>query len=427
MRLFLMYTGGEDFVLADAPVRAFVADAIGRSERLGRSGSGAGSGGILRAHPRTALCGSRHLASPRVRVPVPRGNAMTETNSPRGGLPAGGGAAPDDAAPSRIDALAFATDEVSETALRDGLAHLGDAQVWSGGIGAATAALGQGHSATLVFVDLDAVAYPAGALHELAAVCEEGTAVVAFGAEASAARCREVLLAGVSEYLVKPLGAEAVREAAMLAGTAQPPPQGRLVGFTGTGGSGATTLAALIALGRPPRAATTSRCSTSTAHAPRSRSRSTSSPRQDSPTSSARRHALRSIRRWWTGWARRARRASSSMPIRGARARRHPPPRRRRYTRSQWSFSAARISSSWTGWTNPALAPGAARVRGHARVRGRADSERCGSSGQDARASRSDARCALAARARSEPHPGVRAEGREPAPSHGRGCGCGPT
>ena len=173
---------------------------------------------------------------------------MPETSSPRGGPPAGGGAAPGDAAPTGIDALAFSTDAASEAALRDGLSHLGDAQVWSGGILAAARALGQGQSAPLVFVDLDAVVYPAGALHELAAVCEEGTAVVAFGADASAARCREVLLAGVSEYLVKPLGAAAVREAAMLAGAAQQPPQGRLVGFTGTGGSGATTLAALIAL-----------------------------------------------------------------------------------------------------------------------------------------------------------------------------------
>ena len=178
---------------------------------------------------------------------------MPETNAPMGGPPAGDGAARGDAAPSGIEVLAFATDAASEAALRDGLSHLGNAQVWSGGIGAATEALGQGHSAALVFVDLDAVAYPAGALHELAAVCEEGTAVVAFGADASAARCREVLLAGVSEYLVKPLAAAAVREAAMLSGAAQPAPQGRLVGFTGTGGSGATTLAALIALGAASR------------------------------------------------------------------------------------------------------------------------------------------------------------------------------
>ena len=160
------------------------------------------------------------------------------------------------AAPSGMDALAFATDAASEAALRDGLSHLGDAQVWSGGIRAATEVLGQGHAASLVFVDLDATAYPAGALYELAAVCEEGTAVVAFGEDASAACCREVLLAGVSDYLVKPVSAATVREAAARAASMaeeQAPAGGRVVGFAGSGGSGTTTLAAAVALAAAER------------------------------------------------------------------------------------------------------------------------------------------------------------------------------
>ena len=158
--------------------------------------------------------------------------------------------APPPGAPSPIDALAFANDPVSERALREGLEHLGNAQVWDGGLRAAAEALGAGHAAPLVFVDLDGVPYPAGAIYELSSVCEVGTAVVAFGEDATAARCREVLLAGVSEYLVKPLGAAAVRAAAERAAgeAASDGRKGTLVGFTGTGGTGATTLAAATAL-----------------------------------------------------------------------------------------------------------------------------------------------------------------------------------
>ena len=153
------------------------------------------------------------------------------------------------ATPEPIDALAFATDAASVQALREGLLHLANAQAWDGGLGAAVEALRQGEATPLVFADLDGEAYPAGALYELAAVCEEGTAVVAFGEDATAARCREALLAGVREYLVKPLTAAAVRAAAeRAAGAADDAPQGRLVGFTGTGGTGATTLAAASAL-----------------------------------------------------------------------------------------------------------------------------------------------------------------------------------
>ena len=158
------------------------------------------------------------------------------------------------AAPEVIDALAFAADAESEAALTEGLSHLGNALVWDGGLRAGLEVLSQGRGAALVFVDLDGEAYPAGALNELAAVCEADTAVVAFGADASAAHCREVLFAGVGEYLTKPLSAAAVREAAARVTAGAPgAPQGRLVGFAGTGGTGTTTLAALTALAAAAR------------------------------------------------------------------------------------------------------------------------------------------------------------------------------
>ena len=151
---------------------------------------------------------------------------------------------------SEPGALAFVTDADSEHALREGLAGYPDAQVWPGGLRAAVAALGRGAGSRLLFVDLDGIPYPAGAIHELAAVCEVGTAVVALGSEGSARFSREVLLAGVSDYLVKPLGAGAVREAAIRAAGAEgdAAASGFTVGFAGSGGSGTTTLAAALAL-----------------------------------------------------------------------------------------------------------------------------------------------------------------------------------
>ena len=150
--------------------------------------------------------------------------------------------------------LAFATDPESESALREGLAEHPNPQVWPGGLRNAILTLEAGQSSPLLFVDLDETAYPAGAIHDLAAVCEVGTVVIAFGSDVTARFSREVLLAGVSDYLVKPIAAATVREAAARStasarpDTAEDPAGGWSVGFAGTGGSGATTLAAATAL-----------------------------------------------------------------------------------------------------------------------------------------------------------------------------------
>ena len=147
-------------------------------------------------------------------------------------------------------ALAFAADPETESALREGLADLADPLVWPGGLRTAIEVLAGGHTSRLIFVDLDESSYPAGAIHELAAVCEVGTVVVALGSNGTARFSREILLAGVSDYLVKPVTADSVREAAARA--TSPAPRefegGWSVGFTGTGGSGATTVAAATAL-----------------------------------------------------------------------------------------------------------------------------------------------------------------------------------
>ena len=154
-------------------------------------------------------------------------------------------------------ALAFALDPETEDALREGLLHFegptpecDDPQVWPGGILAAVTALSEGHSSQLVIVDIDGIPYPAGAIHELAEVCEIGTVVIAVGSDDSARVNREILLAGVSDYLVKPVTAAEVREAAALATASDRnfPTGGHVAGFAGTGGSGTTTVAAATAL-----------------------------------------------------------------------------------------------------------------------------------------------------------------------------------
>ena len=154
-------------------------------------------------------------------------------------------------------ALAFAADPATEEALRGGLLHYQgassdceDPQVWPGGVRTAVAALAEGHSTPLIIVDIDGIPYPAGAIHELAEVCEIGTVVIAVGSEDTARINREIMLAGVSDYLVKPITAAAVREAVARAATSErdSPARGRVAGFAGTGGSGTTTLVTLTAL-----------------------------------------------------------------------------------------------------------------------------------------------------------------------------------
>ena len=205
------------------------------------------AGDALRRRRSDAPAGATPAASPRANRPGARSPAREgQSNSHAVPRP--------DPALAEIDSLAFATDPRSERALREGLADFQDAQVWPGDLRAAAAALGQGHSPRLVFVDIDGIPYPAGAVYELSAVCEVGTVVIALGSDDTARFSREILLAGVSDYLVKPITAAAVRESAARVagaaarGTARGAAEGWLVGFAGTGGSGATTLAAATAL-----------------------------------------------------------------------------------------------------------------------------------------------------------------------------------
>ena len=145
---------------------------------------------------------------------------------------------------------AFAVDAETEKVLKDALTGRG-AQVQRGDMGAAIKALSTSASPRLIFVDLDGSEFPIGRIHELAAVCELGTLVVAISSNDTARFTRELLACGVSDYLPKPVSVSDIHEAMSTAlkdeETSTRLYAGRVIAFASCGGSGATTLAALTA------------------------------------------------------------------------------------------------------------------------------------------------------------------------------------
>lgn len=156
-----------------------------------------------------------------------------------------------------LAAIAFATDPDTEHTLRESLQDRDlpffgcqEPQIRHGDLRAAIDALSKRRSVKLAIVDIDGSPYPVGALHEMAGICEEGTIVIAVGSTDSAKLGRELLIAGVSDYLVKPIAANAVHEAIDHATAPEEDARsyGTVAGFAGTGGSGSTTLAAAVAI-----------------------------------------------------------------------------------------------------------------------------------------------------------------------------------
>ena len=107
-----------------------------------------------------------------------------------------------------------------------------------------------GTSARTLIVDLDGTDYAGGGLYELAQWCTADTLVIAIGSDASAERTREIMQAGVGDYLVKPV------DPALLEATLQrlgaepdaPPLRGTVTAFASVSGAGATTMAGAVAL-----------------------------------------------------------------------------------------------------------------------------------------------------------------------------------
>ena len=156
-----------------------------------------------------------------------------------------------------LAAIAFATDPDTEHTLRESLQDRDlpffgcqEPQIRHGDLRAAIDALSKKRSAKLAIVDIDGSPYPVGALHEMAGICEVGMIVIAVGSTDSAKLGRELLIAGVSDYLVKPITVNAVLEAIDHATVPEEDARssGTVAGFVGTGGSGSTTLAAAVAI-----------------------------------------------------------------------------------------------------------------------------------------------------------------------------------
>jgi pilus assembly protein CpaE len=148
--------------------------------------------------------------------------------------------------------LAFVGDSETESVLHESATQssLGHGEVVRGGIDKAIAHLGVHRSPHILIVDIGGVDLPISKVNELAEVCEPGVAVIAIGNRNEIGLYRDLLHAGVTDYVVKPVNpqllAKALASGRAHTGEASPIHKklGTLVAFVGArGGVGATTLA----------------------------------------------------------------------------------------------------------------------------------------------------------------------------------------
>jgi pilus assembly protein CpaE len=148
--------------------------------------------------------------------------------------------------------MAVTGDPAATAALAAAFQQLGwDAvEVASGGLPGAATAIGSGPPPALLICDIDGIADPLAALADLAEVCLAETRVLVVGSRDNVGLFRELLAAGVSDYLVKPLQPDALA-AALAAIEPAPsvmPHTGHIVAVMGVrGGCGATTVATSLA------------------------------------------------------------------------------------------------------------------------------------------------------------------------------------
>ncbi len=122
------------------------------------------------------------------------------------------------------------------------------ATIRPGGVNAAVAEYRNAMTPRLLFVDLSNTTDPLAEIDALAEVCEPGTIVVALGDENDVGLFRALISAGIADYLVKPVAAEAI-DAALESAAEQPAvsestEDGKVIAFIGShGGVGATSLA----------------------------------------------------------------------------------------------------------------------------------------------------------------------------------------
>src|SRR5947207_6780684 len=152
-------------------------------------------------------------------------------------------------AAGRLPLMAF-VDAETERVLQESAVMLGRCVIMRGGIGKATEYLNQQRSPQLLIVDISGVDMPLPQMQTLADVCEPGTDVVALGDRDSVGLYRDLIEAGISNYIVKPLTRDLLSKllvpktsAVKIAKTSLK--LGKIVAFVGArGGVGTTTLAA---------------------------------------------------------------------------------------------------------------------------------------------------------------------------------------
>jgi pilus assembly protein CpaE len=152
--------------------------------------------------------------------------------------------------------LAFVADAETDKVLHECVTQLalGQGTIMRGGIVKAIEHLGQHRSPNILIVDVSGIDLPVSKINELADVCEPGVAVVAIGNRNEIGLYRDLLHAGVTEYVVKPVNqqllAKALTSGRAHSGEASPIHKklGTLIAFVGArGGVGTTTLAVNMA------------------------------------------------------------------------------------------------------------------------------------------------------------------------------------
>jgi len=156
---------------------------------------------------------------------------------------------------TRASLMAFVADRETAATLEGCLSQLSfrDVTIKSGGIAKAIRHLGAERSPEKIIVDISGVDMPASQVHNLAQVCEPGVTVIAIGDRNDIGLYRDLVQAGVSEYVVKPITPQLLAKALSPRPTsAQRVPVshklGKMVAFVGArGGVGTTTLAINLA------------------------------------------------------------------------------------------------------------------------------------------------------------------------------------
>jgi pilus assembly protein CpaE len=115
----------------------------------------------------------------------------------------------------RAPLLAFVADAATERALRECLTQLSLAHgmIMRGGIAKAIETLGAERSPNILIVDISGIDLPISQVHALADVCEPGVTVVAIGNRNEIGLYRDLLHAGVTDYIVKPLTPQLIARA----------------------------------------------------------------------------------------------------------------------------------------------------------------------------------------------------------------------